>query len=245
MPGNKTTFFHFIFGVIVIGDLIGQFDAFSSLNNIFKPLIMVWIGIYFYLQSRKISNNLKPQIFFAFFFSWLGDIFLMFQEFNPLFFITGLACFLISQITYILIFKKAQDNSNPQKTIFQTKSYLVLPFLIYGAFFYFLLFPNLDLMLKIAVLIYAVALVGMSATAFNRKDRVSNPSFWSVFFGAILFVISDSLIGVNKFLLSEPLPLEGILIMGTYIPAQYLIMRGLLVYLKENTRKTAPNLIPE
>jgi len=44
--------------------------------------------------------------------------------------------------------------------------------------------------------------------------------------GAILFVISDGVIAVNKF--AFEVPGERILVMSTYIAAQYLIIRGLL-----------------
>jgi uncharacterized membrane protein YhhN len=47
-----------------------------------------------------------------------------------------------------------------------------------------------------------------------------------VFGGATLFMISDSLIAINRFL--EPLPRVGIWVMITYIAAQYLILTGLL-----------------
>ncbi|MBX2841641.1 MAG: lysoplasmalogenase [Flammeovirgaceae bacterium] len=193
---------------------------------------MVWIGFYFFLQTQIVSNSIKPLVYFAFLFSWLGDIFLMFQGVNPLFFIIVLASFLVSQIKYILVFNKAIDNSKSQKSIFKAMPYLILPFLFYGVFFYILLFPYLDMILKIAVLFYAIALVGMSATAFNRKKMTSKKSWLLVFIGAILFVISDSLIGVNKFLFSEPLTYDELLIMGTYIPAQYLIMMCLVSHIK-------------
>jgi uncharacterized membrane protein YhhN len=97
---------------------------------------------------------------------------------------------------------------------------------MYGFSIYTLLFNHLDIVLKIAVFVYMVALLGMSAMALNRYKTVSKASFNLVFYGSVLFVISDSLIAIDKFL--TPIPNDRIFIMSTYIAAQYLIMRGIL-----------------
>jgi uncharacterized membrane protein YhhN len=71
-----------------------------------------------------------------------------------------------------------------------------------------------------------LALLGMSAMALNRKGNGHPKSFTYVFIGSVLFVLSDSMIAINKFF--HPIQNEGILIMSTYIAAQFLIMRGIL-----------------
>jgi len=63
--------------------------------------------------------------------------------------------------------------------------------------------------------------------ALNRKDRVNSRSYLLVFIGSVIFVLSDSMIALDKFY--RDIPLAGFLIMLTYISAQYLIMRGLLL----------------
>jgi uncharacterized membrane protein YhhN len=63
--------------------------------------------------------------------------------------------------------------------------------------------------------------------ALNRKGRVNKRSFQLVFIGSLLFVISDSMIAVDKFY--GEIPQAGFWIMLTYISAQYLIMRGLIL----------------
>jgi uncharacterized membrane protein YhhN len=64
----------------------------------------------------------------------------------------------------------------------------------------------------------------MLAGAINRIDKVKKKSFWLVLAGAILFVISDSAIAINKF--SYHFEYSGIVIMSAYIVAQYLIVTG-------------------
>jgi uncharacterized membrane protein YhhN len=86
---------------------------------------------------------------------------------------------------------------------------------------------------KIPVLIYAAVLTGMVLVALFRFGKTTTASFAMVFGGAILFMISDSLIAVNKFL--EILPRGGFWIMASYIAAQYLIVTGL------SNHKTEPS----
>jgi uncharacterized membrane protein YhhN len=62
--------------------------------------------------------------------------------------------------------------------------------------------------------------------ALNRYGNGHPLSFSLVFTGSLLFVCSDTMIALNRFIL--PLPYEGLLVMSSYIAAQYLIMRGIL-----------------
>ena len=68
----------------------------------------------------------------------------------------------------------------------------------------------------------------MAIFALNRRDRVSEASFYPVFVGALLFILSDSLLAFDKFLV--PIPHAGVLVMSTYIAAQYLIVEGVTAY---------------
>ena len=62
--------------------------------------------------------------------------------------------------------------------------------------------------------------------ALNRFGNGHPVSFTLVMLGTLLFVVSDTLIAYSKFV--SPIFMEGIFVMGTYISAQYLIMRGIL-----------------
>ena len=81
--------------------------------------------------------------------------------------------------------------------------------------------------MKPVIIIYAFSLILMSMMALNRSGRVGARSARLVFLGSLFFLLSDSMIAVNKF--HAAIPLAGFLIMITYITAQYLIMRGLIL----------------
>jgi uncharacterized membrane protein YhhN len=63
--------------------------------------------------------------------------------------------------------------------------------------------------------------------ALNRNGRVNFNSYFLVFVGSVLFVLSDSLLALNKFYME--ISMAGFWIMILYISAQYLIMRGLVL----------------
>jgi uncharacterized membrane protein YhhN len=68
--------------------------------------------------------------------------------------------------------------------------------------------------------------------ALNREKKVPALSFRFVTFGAVFFVISDSLLAYNKFVME--IPFSPIFILGSYALAQYLIVQGLIIEGKEN-----------
>jgi uncharacterized membrane protein YhhN len=51
-------------------------------------------------------------------------------------------------------------------------------------------------------------------------------SFRILFTGTIFFMISDSILALNKFAID--IPQEGLLVLSTYVLAQFLIMQGLI-----------------
>lgn len=64
----------------------------------------------------------------------------------------------------------------------------------------------------------------MAILAAYRYKRVNLYSFRLIYWGALFFVISDSALAYNKFV--EPFSFSGVLIMATYMIAQYLITLG-------------------
>jgi uncharacterized membrane protein YhhN len=61
----------------------------------------------------------------------------------------------------------------------------------------------------------------IAAARYKGEPTLENRT---VLFGALFFVISDSLLAVNKFI--QPLPYSGVLVLGTYYSAQECILLG-------------------
>jgi uncharacterized membrane protein YhhN len=109
--------------------------------------------------------------------------------------------------------------------VFYRRFYLLLPVIFYGVVLVFLLYDHLDGM-RLPVIIYAIVILTMLIAAINRYEKAGGLSFILVLAGALLFVISDSLIAVNKF--GFPFRFSDVADMTTYIAAQYLIVTGVL-----------------
>ena len=75
------------------------------------------------------------------------------------------------------------------------------------------------------VALYGVTIVVMVMTALFRYGRTIPNSFWLVFGGAALFMLSDSILAINKFL--TPVSYASFWIMLTYMSAQLMIVVGI------------------
>jgi uncharacterized membrane protein YhhN len=207
----------YIFIIAAFFNLLAQVHILNLefLNIITKPMLMPALALFFYFSTFQTNHTqLRNWVLFALLFAWLGDVFLMFVPINPVFFIIGLGAFLIMQIGYIIVFKPI-SNINLQKNL-----HFVLPILLFSATVLFCLLPNLG-GFKIPVICYFFAILCMVFASLNFVNSKIN----IIFIGAVFFMISDSLIAVNKFLFA--LPLAGLWIMATYILAQWLIINGL------------------
>jgi uncharacterized membrane protein YhhN len=107
-----------------------------------------------------------------------------------------------------------------------------MPVILYGAGFIWFLHGDLKEML-IPVILYTLVILTMLSAAINRKKKVNRLSYRLILAGAILFVISDSAIALDKF--SFPLKLSTLAIISTYITAQYLITLGFIRQMREKT----------
>lgn len=206
-------------GVLLAGD--GRADL---AYLICKPAIMITLGLH-YLVNRQFQEIFSKSLVLALIFSCAGDTLLMFQGKDGNFFMFGLGAFLVAHIFYMLAYRQHQSSDRSNELQGLQKIRYAFPVVLSGTGLIVILYGRLDGM-KIPVLIYAVVLTAMVLAALFRFGKTTSSSFAMVFGGAILFMISDSLIAINKFL--ESLSHAGLWIMITYIVAQYLIVTGLM-----------------
>ena len=209
-----------LFILLVLLDLLTGYLHFPGLRQLTKPLILLSLILFFGIYGKQLGKKTYRYSLLALFFYLLGDIFLLYDHLSPMYFMLGLIAFLLAHITYAVVF------IIQGKSIMKKKMRLVaLLLLVYGATLFLILQNNLGT-LKIPVIIYILGILAMAITAYGRKDLVEHTSFKLVFIGAVFFILSDSILAINKFLLT--IPGSHILVMGTYATAQYLIVRGLL-----------------
>jgi len=212
--------FTLIFSVIIILNLLVQSTFFQDYALFIKPLICISLGVYLYTQANM-NAGFNRMVFAGLVFSLFGDSFLMFAGSDVYFFLYGLVSFLLAHIVYSMAFFRDFKN-NPQAS----KYFGHLMLFVMGVFslsYYSWIRDYLN-DFRMPVMAYMFVISIMAILAGYRYKRVNLLSFRLIYFGAIFFVISDSALAYNKFV--EPFSFAGILIMATYMIAQYLITIG-------------------
>ncbi len=216
---NRITIGTILFFVIAIFDLYAVLTHNRTLEVIFKPLLMVSL-VLFYLSTVD-----KPKLIFVFalFFSFLGDVLLLNKGD---FFLFGLAAFLVTHILYIKIIAQFLDKEITTKMISSS-----IPFLLFFLGLFYLIYSNLESM-WFPVLVYGIVIATFGAVSLlNYREWNSNSNLY-LFIGAVLFILSDSLIAINKFYHQELY--FNFFIMLTYSIAQYLICYAMILKSKKN-----------
>jgi uncharacterized membrane protein YhhN len=185
--------------------LLSQFYPYA-LQALHKAGPILFLAI---LTGLLCSGRLRLWLAMALLFSATGDILLASTIENS--FIFGLLSFAVAHLCYAVGFwpwcrwsNKALLKALPLVGILLVVLLLVLPH---------------TAELRLPVLVYMGIISLMAVLAIF--SQVQTPY---LFIGAFLFVISDSLIAVNKFVI--PLPAQHLLVMLTYYLAQYYLFLG-------------------
>ena len=195
-----------------------------------KALIIPVLMILFFVNINPFTGRLHIFMIAGLLFSWAGDVVLELSKNNDNLFIVGLVCFLLAHIMYLTVFFLTPGKNS----ILNNRFYLLIPVLIYGVILVSCLYADLAGM-RLPVILYTIVILFMLAGALNRIEKVKKVSFYLVLAGAILFVISDSVIAFNKFV--HQFDSSGIVIMSTYVIAQYLIVAGYIIQFKSGEGK--------
>lgn len=217
---KETYAFVVLFCVIVTLELLSGLGVFlADYHSYLKPAIVGSLIIYFILNWKHLISTIKYLTLCALTFSLTGDILLLFAVQSDLYFIFGLVAFLCAHIFYSITFLKR----SVQKFKFSIVILLILCYAI--SIVYFLKDGLGELLLP--VICYVIIITLMAISALLRKGIQPNSSYLWVLAGAVLFLISDSFLAINKF--HTKLPLDHLLIMLTYAFAQFAIVRGILL----------------
>ncbi|MEY4738497.1 MAG: hypothetical protein RL302_2816 [Pseudomonadota bacterium] len=191
------------------------------LHLLFKPLAMV-IAIVFVasrVHSTGATGPFDLKLLAALGFSLVGDVFLMLPGNQPLAglppFILGLGAFLVAHLFYIALFRQGQAWFPSHRAL--------ITVLGFGAAMYAVVWGGLgDPVLKVAVAAYVTVISLMAAQAIGRAGVQGDRASRWVAVGACVFMVSDSLIAIHKFV--TPVALSSLWILVTYYAAQMLIV---------------------
>ena len=148
--------------------------------------------------------------------SLAGDVLLML----PGRFVPGLVSFLLAHLFYIALFRQGGVPWFGQRAALGAT-------LALGAGMYaFLWWGGLPAALRAPVAAYVGVIALMAAQAWSRWDVQRDRAALMVALGACCFMLSDSLLAINRFV--TPLPGAQVWVLSSYYAAQALIVGGML-----------------
>ncbi|WP_299528558.1 lysoplasmalogenase [uncultured Lutibacter sp.] len=212
---NKAQFTFFVFVLVSVLDIVGVIFEIPILVYIFKPLIILSL---LFLYVFSLPKRLKWYVI-ALEFSFFGDVLLMFS--GELFFMAGLISFLMAHLLFIKIVISRIKKYSLSKVIFS-----IIPFLIVFSLLIFNLKDSLHEMLW-PVIIYGLTIATFGVVSLIDFLNTKSKKSLIMLSGAIVFMISDAVLAINKFHTQDHL--FEISIMITYVLAQYLIYRSMIL----------------
>ncbi len=184
-----------------------------KLYLLLKPATMVLV-IAFALLLEPQSIMYRNWIVAGLLLSLAGDVFLMLRDR----FLQGLVAFLSAHWCYITAFAGSLDDPPSLP--------LLLPFLVTGAAVFLFVRPgNRPLQIAVAAYVVSITLMGWLAMARWQETGFAAGPAQLAAAGAILFAISDAVLGTRHF--RGDWPTAQPLILGTYFPGQLLIAASL------------------
>ncbi len=198
--------------LIILSGLLhisGEYLKVSSLKYVFKPLTTALIILLAFRLEAGTFPVYKVLIIIGLAFSLLGDVFLMLPKDR---FVAGLVSFLVAHLLFI---GAMVSDFGP---FYAWKPFI--PIAIYMLIFLWILLPKTGKM-TIPVLVYALVIMIFLWQAAGRAWVLAGNSSTYAFFGAVLFVISDSILAYNKFV--KPFKPAEFFIMTTYRSALILL----------------------
>ena len=187
-----------------------------TLHFIFKPLTMLVAILWVVVRAYRAQAALRfhALLLAALVASLAGDVFLMLPG---AYFIPGLASFLVAHLFYLALFRQGIPRFPSRLALVST--------LGVGATMYAWVWGGLgDPVLKVAVAAYVSVIALMVAQAIGRAALLRDAASIALALGACSFMLSDSLIAINRFV--QPLPGVSLWVLASYYVAQILIVHN-------------------
>lgn len=196
--------------VVGIVHLVAIAVGADGLVAVTKPLLMpaLLLALLVALPSAARRSETALWAGLGILLGWLGDVSLMDAGTG---FVIGLGFFLLGHVAYVVLFVRRMRTGRPR----------------WWSAGYALWFVALLVVLAphAGALLVPLALYGLSLVALGVTGSACSP--W-IAAGAACFVVSDSLLGLDRFLPGFALPQVDLAIMVTYIAAQGLIAFGVV-----------------
>ena len=195
-------------------DFFGIYLDKQMMINFAKPMLMITLFWYYYSNAKKLNKYFVLGLFFSF----LGDILLLGT--GEMYFVFGLLFFLIAHVFYIIMVLKIIQITKPKEFIIAGVPFLLLFLVLMNV-----LYAGLGIM-KIPVIIYAVTISFFGIVSLILYLQAKTKISLLLLVGVLTFITSDTILALNLFYKKQSF--YPLLIMMTYVLAQYLICRFVL-----------------
>ena len=195
-------------------DFYGIYLEKQLMVNFAKPMLMITLFWYYYSNTKQLNKYFVLGLFFSF----LGDLLLLGT--GEVYFIFGLLFFLIAHVFYIIMVL-----SFIQTRKFKDFIMAGVPFLLLFLVLMNILFAGLGAM-KIPVIIYAMTISFFGIVSLLLYLQSKTKISLLLLVGVLIFIRSDTILALNLFYKTQSF--YPLLIMMTYVLAQYLICRFVL-----------------
>lgn len=210
MPLHFTRALKLATGVSIVAAIAVHFLASPLLQWTLAPLATILILAIAFANWGARKDRYSLWISIGLLFSLVGDVLLLRPDH---FFLLGLSAFLLTHIAYLFAFTRDAH--------FPARPGVWILYLLFAVFFNFLLFSRLPAGLRFPVAVYSIFLMSMAAQAMGRSLLLRTSVARLAAIGALLFVLSDSLLAFDRFY--APFRLAPLLILVPYYAAQWLI----------------------
>ncbi len=194
---------------------------------------MLLLMVFHRQKLHGLSTIFSKLVQFGLFFSWIGDIALMFNDKVEILFVVGLAAFLIAHLGYAYAFIKNISDSNNTFSL-SAAVLMAVPFVLVTGSFFFYMKDGLPSDLFIPVLAYTIVISAMGITSAWRKGHVKSKTYNWILAGAVLFILSDIVIAINKFIID--FNYDAVLNMVLYLSGQFMITIGAIYHQEDVNR---------
>jgi uncharacterized membrane protein YhhN len=178
------------------------------------PMSLLMVHLALRLRAGEVERRMAVALLAGLVASTVGDVVIAYR------FIGGIAAFLLAHVAYLVAMGRPRGRAALQLAA-------ALPALAVGGTMGWILVGggHLPSPLRVPVLVYMAVITSMLARAVARGFVHPATRAARVFFaGAALFVTSDTLIALSRWVVD--IPYRHVAIMGTYFVAQWLISTG-------------------
>lgn len=229
------TFFFLVFytAAVVFDCVLITFQPDSPFRFLTKGILMPLLFLTLVFEIEHTDKWVSVRLICgALLCALIGDIVLLLGDTKG-YFALGLGFFLLTHICYIIFFYRKRPFRKKDSMFLSLMSFGVLGLVLLEIVCMWEKMEKQDLEIPVILYSFTIGFMLLCAANLTQSRRLAHNALRYFLPGAFLFVISDSIIGLNRFYL--PRPISGIYIMITYAVAQLLIVWGAILFIRKKS----------